>query len=125
MTRQTYIQDPDTGKLVPAEEYDKPRHRFRKSFQIMPDIEEFVSPVDGSVVSSRSKLREHNARNDVVNFHEFDGVWEKEEAKRTEFFEGRSKEHRKEIVEDVIEATEKVAQGYKPTIAQEGELEHE
>ncbi len=33
---------------------------------IMSDISEFRSPVDGSVISSRSKLREHNDRNGVV-----------------------------------------------------------
>jgi hypothetical protein len=33
---------------------------------IVGDIEPFVSVVDGSVISSRRALREHNARNDVV-----------------------------------------------------------
>jgi hypothetical protein len=35
------------------------------------DIESFVSPVDGSVISDRKQLREHNKRNNVVNSHEF------------------------------------------------------
>ena len=35
------------------------------------DIEPFVSPVDGSVISDRKQLREHNLRNNVVNTAEF------------------------------------------------------
>lgn len=33
---------------------------------IIPDISSFKSPVDGSVISSRSSLAEHNKRNNVV-----------------------------------------------------------
>ena len=47
------------GKLVP-----KVRSR-RIGLQLMPDLEAFRSPVDGSVISSRSNLREHNRRNGV------------------------------------------------------------
>ena len=51
-------------KLVPKDEI---RSR-RIGLQLMPDIaESFVSPVDGSVISSRSNLREHNRRNGVAD----------------------------------------------------------
>ena len=35
------------------------------------DISSFVSPVDGSVITDRAQLREHNIRNNVVNNQEF------------------------------------------------------
>jgi hypothetical protein len=38
------------------------------------DIDSFVSPVDGSVISDRKQLREHNKRNNVVNYAEFEGT---------------------------------------------------
>jgi len=38
---------------------------------IQGDIEPFVSPVDGTVISDRGQLREHNKRNNVVNTAEF------------------------------------------------------
>jgi hypothetical protein len=38
------------------------------------DIKSFVSPVDGSVISDRKQLREHNKRNNVVNYAEFEGT---------------------------------------------------
>ena len=51
------------GKLIPKAELQG-RHRI--GLQLMPDLaESFVSPVDGSVISSRSNLREHNIRNGV------------------------------------------------------------
>ena len=50
------------GKLVP-----KVRRRGI-GLQLIPDIaESFRSPVDGSVISSRSPLREHNRRNGVAD----------------------------------------------------------
>ena len=50
------------GKLVP-----KVRSR-RIGLQLIPDLaDSFVSPVDGSVISSRSNLREHNRRNGVAD----------------------------------------------------------
>jgi hypothetical protein len=35
------------------------------------DIVPFVSPVDGTVISDRNQLREHNKRNNVVSSSEF------------------------------------------------------
>ncbi len=46
------------------------------------DIEAFVSPVDGSVISDRKQLAEHNKRNNVVNAGEF----------TPEFYERKQKE---------------------------------
>ena len=50
------------GKLVP-------KVRLRGiGLQLIPDLaDSFVSPVDGSVISSRSNLREHNRRNGVAD----------------------------------------------------------
>lgn len=59
-----YIQHPETGKLVPAEEYVRPRS---KSAYVMEDIKPFVSPVDGTVISSRPHLEAHNRRHGVTN----------------------------------------------------------
>ena len=38
-----------------------------KGLQIVPDIAPHISPVDHSVVGSRSARREHNIRNDVID----------------------------------------------------------
>ena len=51
------------GKLVLKE-----KRSGGVGLQLIPDIAEaFRSPVDGSVISSRSNLREHNIRNGVAD----------------------------------------------------------
>ena len=45
--------------------------RSDSSAAIHGPIEAFVSPVDGSIISDRKSLREHNKRNNVVNQSEF------------------------------------------------------
>ena len=58
--KTTYVLRGD--KLVPKEEL----RSSRIGLQLIPDLaDSFVSPVDGSVISSRSTLREHNIRNGV------------------------------------------------------------
>lgn len=63
------------------------------------DIRPFVSPVDGSVISDRKQLREHNLRNNVVNYHEFDGQKAPKTDERQE-----SLKRKREIYERVIAA---------------------
>jgi hypothetical protein len=43
----------------------KKSNRRSKSLQVMADIEEFVSPVDKSVIGSRSGLRNHERRHGI------------------------------------------------------------
>lgn len=55
--RQRYIQDPDTLKLVPADEYvDK---RGPVAPMVMPDIAGYRSMQTGEWIGSRSAHREH------------------------------------------------------------------
>lgn len=51
-----YIQDPETLELVPAHEYRRPA---RSGLEIMSDIQPYRSIIDGSVITSRSRHREH------------------------------------------------------------------
>ncbi len=83
--RKRYIQDPETGKLVPASEY----RRRGKSHQVMEDIEPFVSPVDGSIISSRKDLREHNRRNNVVQYEEDTGAIKARQREQEALFSGK------------------------------------
>jgi hypothetical protein len=50
------------------------RNNLGRSASIQGDIEAFVSPVDGTIISDRKQLREHNKRNKVENIQEFEGV---------------------------------------------------
>ena len=44
---------------------NKKRTRRGKSLQVMSDIEEFISPVDKTLIGSRSGLRNHERRHGI------------------------------------------------------------
>ena len=61
-----YIKNYDTIDWSGGKEYQKNRKNRRgKSLQVMSDIQEFVSPIDKSVISSRSGLKDHERRHKV------------------------------------------------------------
>jgi hypothetical protein len=74
------------------------------------DIESFVSPIDGSVISDRKQLREHNKKHNVVNAAEFTPEFYAGKAKeRADFYEGRTsraetQERKEAIYETMIRA---------------------
>ena len=51
------------GKLVEK----SPTDGGRRATYVMPDLVERISPVDGTVISSRGQLADHNRRNNVVD----------------------------------------------------------
>ena len=89
--------------MIPLEEVDWDRGNH-ENFQVMPDIEPFVSPVDGSVIGSRSALRRHNKRNNVVNAAEFDGVAEAKRKERQAIAEGRHEPTKRDRARDIADA---------------------
>lgn len=70
MARRRFRYDPQQGRMVEidlaAERSDAPAVR--------DDIEPFISPIDGSVVASRSALRDHMGKHDVVPYDEVKGT---------------------------------------------------
>jgi hypothetical protein len=54
----------------------------------MPDIPEFVSPVDGSVITGRAALREHNKRHNVTNVADFTNQWANQAKERERMYSG-------------------------------------
>ena len=63
MPRKRYIQDPKTGKLIPAEEWYETREQAPF---VMPDIQPYQSMADGTMITSRSHHREHLKRHGLV-----------------------------------------------------------
>lgn len=57
MTKNRYIQDPITFKLIPYDEYCGPSSS--KSAYIAPDIKPYRSQITGEMITSRSHHREH------------------------------------------------------------------
>lgn len=94
-------------KLVERDKYVRPKEA---THSIFGDLSSFVSPVDGSVITDRNQLREHNKRNNVVNSSEFSPEFYAEKAKeRADFYQGKhssgeSLKRKQEIYENWIGA---------------------
>lgn len=69
----------------------------------------YQSPIDGTMIDSRAKQREHMAKHDVVLYDDI----APDIARNRERIQ---KEARAGILESVIEATNRVEAGYKPQV---------
>ena len=80
-------------------------------------MEPFRSPVDGSIITNKRELAEHNRRNNVVNLH--DGYDEKavEGFTKRDWSKDSEKERTKDLSADMEQAVVKLQEGYKPTPA--------
>ncbi len=98
-------QDSKTGKLIPIDE--AAARRDGSGTSLHTDFEPFVSPVDGSVISDRRQLREHNKRNNVVNTAEFNPEFlERKRKERERLYSGEhtkaEKHARKQEIYDAL-----------------------
>jgi len=104
--RGSWVQDPNTGKLVPKSEFQK----------VDPDapavhagMEEFKSPIDGSIISDRGALRRHNQRNGVTNINDYgdnngQAYFERKARERQAVINGTTREAKRERVETIKQA---------------------
>lgn len=86
--RWRQVKNEETGKyeMVPVDE-SAARH---DGHFIHGDIESFISPVDGSVITDRRQLDEHNRKHNVVNSSEFSPeFFERKQKEREAFFAGK------------------------------------
>jgi hypothetical protein len=68
MGRKSWVQDPITGKLIPKGEYVRARPT---SAYIQGDIDNFVSPIDGTTITDRGQLRRHMDEHGVTNSQDY------------------------------------------------------
>ena len=105
--RQIYDEETETSTFVPIDAQAISRDQ---SVAIHGDITPFVSPVDGTVISDRKQLREHNKRNNVVNASEFSQeFYDKKAAERARFYNGEHSRQetlarKQEIYELIVKA---------------------
>jgi hypothetical protein len=102
---RSWIQDPITHQLIPANEYRRREgtDNTADKVQIIADITPFLSPVTGEVISSRSQLREHNRVNGVTNTADYGPQWFERKAKeRADLLTGKS--NKKERIETILRA---------------------
>lgn len=99
-----FIQDPITLKLVPAEEY----HQRQEAHAIHARFDSFVSHVDGSVIDSRKKLREHNAKHNVVSAADMGNEGEAARKEREKFYTagGHDTDRRRDAIRFAVQLHE-------------------
>lgn len=101
-----YIQDPKTGKLVPAHEYQR---EAAQTAYVQGDIESFKSPIDGSVITDRAQLRAHNARHGVTDSRDYSADYFKQKAgERQATLSSDTESARRERVETLNDAFSRV-----------------
>lgn len=88
MARWRQVINPETGKseFIPV---DQAAVRRDMGAAVHGDIEPFVSPLDGSVISDRKQYREHCERHNVVPAAEFSqDFYERKAAERARLYTG-------------------------------------
>ena len=99
-----FIQDRETGKLIPADQYHRQQN---ESAAVHGDIEAFVSPIDGSVIDDRAKLRAHNKKHDVVDNRAWGPDWfARKASERQAELAGTTKRARNERIEALKHAAD-------------------
>lgn len=112
MSRRTYIfaKDPETGEHLKGQDgmlvlvevgqdwSDAPRstgdwHKFQ--------YDNCRSPIDGTDISSRTKLKEHLKQHDATLTHEYKGIWEKAAKRRAEIAAGGNEADRRKRRDDI------------------------
>lgn len=101
--RGRFIQHPETGELIPADEYVRPSSVNAPS--IMKPLDEFTSPVDGQRISSRKQLAEHNRRHGVTDMRDYSQGYIESRAKQR--IEQSKRELKQSRVRDIKHAIDK------------------
>jgi hypothetical protein len=68
VVRGSFTQDPQTGKLVPRGTLKTTRVNAPT---VMRGLETFQSPIDKSIISTRSQLADHNKKHGVTNASDY------------------------------------------------------
>lgn len=104
MTRRRYVWDPELKELV-----EIPLERVPEAAPyVWRDIEAYVSPVDGTVISDRGQHREHLKRHNMAPTADFTETWKKARAERQQRLNGTHPEDRAKRIGALRDAFEHV-----------------
>ena len=104
--RGSWVYDKESRKLIPKDEFYALKYADVDAPQIMKPIDEFVSPIDGQVITDRSKLRKHNAEHGVTDYRDYgDNYFERKEKERKQVLNGntpQARAERKQVIADAF-----------------------
>ena len=112
--RGSWVQDSETGEFIPKSELG--RHD-PDAPAVHGGIEAFKSPIDGTMIDDRAKLRAHNQRHGVTNISDYgdnDGkaYFERKASERQRTIEGQTREAKQERVETIKRAMSQHGMSY-------------
>jgi hypothetical protein len=98
MTRESWIYPADGSP--PYRKGERPEQSRPDGVTILPDLPDFVSPIDGKQYSGRAGMREHCAKHDVVPTADLKGLpWLTSQSDQRSPEQKRADtEHRKRLV---------------------------
>jgi hypothetical protein len=89
MPRKSFVQDPDTGELVPKDQY-VPKHHLNPHHLVMGDRHyDGLAATDGTDISTRTKHREYMKKHGLTTMDDFQGQWKREAERRARYFQGQ------------------------------------
>lgn len=89
MSRRTFVQDPETGELIPKEDYI-PRHHLNPHHLVMGDRHyDGLQATDGTDISTRTKHREYMKAHGLATMDDFQQTWKREAERRARYFQGQ------------------------------------
>ena len=83
--RRRYVFDSESGEMVEVGNSRKHQHLH----MIQPDIQPFISPVDGVEIKSRGHLRRYMKAKNLAHVDDFSQSWEQKRAERLKYKAGR------------------------------------
>ena len=97
--RTSYIQCPETGKLIEKSEYYSEN---RQRVKVTNEFQEFKSPIDGSRIGDRRQLDAHNKKHGVTNISDYGQAhFDKAAAKRSEILSGKGAAQKASRIDDI------------------------
>lgn len=84
--RRRFVFDDESGEMVEVGASAR-----QQSHYIQPDIQEFVSPVDGTIIKSRKHLRRYMKAKNLAHVDDFRDTWERKREERQKFHTGRDR----------------------------------
>lgn len=88
--RTSYVQDPDTGELIPKDQYVPKRVRELNPHHLIIGDRYYdgLRATDGTDISTRTKHREYMKANNLTTIDDFEPQWKREAEKRDRYYRG-------------------------------------
>lgn len=99
-------------QLIPIDEWELHPHvnsgDHHQAAFVQGDIETFKSPIDGSIISDRAHLREHNRKHGVTDMRDYSPEYIKKRADaRQQYLGGTTEKARRDRVNTIMESIER------------------